>query len=74
MALLHKPIDKGLFRNIILKWISLHLKSIVRPIGLVTTKLWSIAETSPFGLIPVIIHVPCLFFDQCFTTLISSVE
>ena len=34
MALLHKPSIEGLFSNIISKWISPPLKSIVQPIGL----------------------------------------
>ena len=32
MALLHKPVRKDVFSPIILRWISLHLKSIVQPI------------------------------------------
>lgn len=51
LALLCKPIVKGLFSNIILRRISPHLKFIVQVIGLHTTELALIVEISRFGLI-----------------------
>ena len=51
MALLHKPISKGLFHNIIFKWISRHLKFIAQPIGLHITEHSWVVEILPFGLI-----------------------
>lgn len=50
-ALLHKPTNEVLFRNIIRKWISLPLKFIVQQIDYPTIVLWSIVEIFQFGLI-----------------------
>ena len=50
-ALLHKPICKGFFSDIIFKWRSLHTKSIAQPIGPHITEHSWVAEILPFGLI-----------------------
>jgi len=51
IALLHKDIHDGLFSNIMLKWIGLHLEPIVQAIGPPTIKAWSVEEAYQFGLI-----------------------
>ena len=51
MALLHKPIAKDLFHNIIFTWISLNLKFTVLSIDLHITERSLIVEILPFGLI-----------------------
>ena len=50
-ALLHKPICKGFFSDIIFKWRSLHTKSTAQPIGPHITEHSWVAEILPFGLI-----------------------
>ena len=52
MALLHKPICKGFFSDIIFKWRSLHIKSTAQPIGPHITELSLIVGILPFVLIP----------------------